>query len=251
MSEGPRTSPKGSVGERRLKRREPVTLNIRYNEAGSTDISQGMLCDHNMGGAAIRTPQPLPVGKRLILEIASPAGTAARCAAEIRYTSRSADDGYKSGARFIDLDGKDLEALQAILQLKPPPKAGPFPREKPPPAGSLSKISSGLERRKAGRFSIERSVSFKIFDASGRSAEEGVAEIFDLSLTGIGVRTSVPILQGVSLQLEVVYAGGLRCAIEAECIYCRKESNGTFANGLRFTALERADLSFFSKMLAR
>lgn len=248
--EGPRASPRSGVQERRAEERTAHSLHIRYSTAGSNDISRGMLVDLNISGAGIQTEQPLPVGTRLILELTSPDGSTARCAAEILHSRRSENCFYCAGVKFIDLDEKDLAAIQDILQVDVPPGDQQFAPVMLPPREPLGNLSSGLERRRAARVGVNRSISYKIYGAYGRVQEEGVAQLFDLSLTGVGLRTSGPICQGISLQLEVVYSGGLRCAIEAECIYCRKDSEAVFTNGLRFTAIEKSDLAFFSKLLA-
>lgn len=248
--DGPRANPRSTARNHRGEPRSSHSLNIRYAQEGSPAISRGTLVDLTMRGAGVRTDRPLTVGRRLILEIVSPSGSTARCAAEIMHSRRASDGGYHSGARFVDLDEHDREALQYILRLDVPLIVeGPTEVEEPPPPPPLED-RAGPERRRAARFPVHRAISYKIFEPGGGVSEEGVAQIFDLSLTGVGLRTCGPVRQGISLQLEVVYSGGLRCMIEAECIYCRKDGGDSFTNGLRFTAVERSDLSFFSQLLA-
>ena len=245
MTEGPRAAPEGSVQNHRAEPRAPVALQIRYSDPGDLEISQGRLADLNTGGACVVTKHPLPVGSRLIIEIPTPEGATTRCAAEIAYSRRGSDGLYRNGAKFLDLDVPDREALQAIVRIDEPTPDPMLGVEETP----LPFRPPGPERRRASRFDMTRPVSYKIYGPNGRVEEEGLAEIFNLSLTGVGLLTSGPIRQGISFQLEVVYAGGLKCAIEAECVYCRKNGEHNFVNGLRFTAAERSDLKFFSRIL--
>ena len=248
--EGPEAVPRSSVQDRRANERSPHSLHIRYTQDDSKQINRGKLVDLNQNGAGIHTDLPLLVGSRLILEVTSPSGGTARCAGEVLHSRRARDRTYRAGVRFIDIDEKDQNAIGQILQIDVPLGREIFPENPPPEPDPLKDLPSGLERRRAARVAVNRSISYKIFGARGRVQVEGVAQLFDLSLNGVGLRTSSPIVQGISLQLEVVYSGGLRCAIEAECIYCRMEGMEKYTNGLRFTAIERSDLSFFSKLLA-
>ncbi|MCZ6601999.1 MAG: PilZ domain-containing protein [Planctomycetota bacterium] len=248
--EGHKAHPRSSVDDRRTQVRAAKCLHVRYTQEGSPTVNRGTLVDLNNTGAGILTEQPLDVGTRVVLEINSPSGSRARCAAEVLHSRQGEGQSFRAGVLFIDLDEQDTEAISQILQVDIPVKNNPFVPRKIVPKESLSNLPSGLERRRAPRVGIDRSISFKIFGTKGLPEREGVAQLFDLSLNGVGLRTSMAIRQGVSLQLEVVYSGGLRCAIEAECIYCRKDDDENFINGLRFISVERSDLAFFAQLLA-
>lgn len=238
------------VQERRADPRKTLSLHIHYHQDGSVDVRDGTLVDLTLHGAGLQTARPIPVGKGIVLELVAPHGETARVAAEVEYSRRLRENQYRIGLRFVEMSVEERDAIEDILRVEMPERGALFPSAPTATAEAPARGPRGLERRRAGRLATSRAITYKIFGASGRSEEEGLAKVVDLSLTGISMRTSNPIQQGISLQIEVVHTSGIRSTIEAECIYCRKEGEGMFINGLRFVATEKSDLLHFSRILS-
>jgi Tfp pilus assembly protein PilZ len=98
---------------RRRHTRIPVNIPVRYRPAKTAEFRTTELREISVGGAVIRTPEPLTVGSEIILEVTPPGGIAPMAIVG-RVTHHNASD--CSGLRFVYRDGGGARRIRELLR---------------------------------------------------------------------------------------------------------------------------------------
>jgi Tfp pilus assembly protein PilZ len=98
---------------RRRHTRIPVNIPVRYRAANTAEFCSTELREISVGGAVIRTPEPLTVGSEIILEVTPPGGVAPM-AITGRVTHHNTPEA--SGLRFVYRDGGGARRIRELLR---------------------------------------------------------------------------------------------------------------------------------------
>ncbi|MBL0212910.1 MAG: PilZ domain-containing protein [Myxococcales bacterium] len=98
---------------RRRHHRLPVSVNVRYRVAQSSNFVDSAISEIGVGGALLTTPQPLPIETELTLEVVPPgAAGAMEITGRVSYHVPSGS----SGLRFVTRDGDGDRRLRELIR---------------------------------------------------------------------------------------------------------------------------------------
>jgi Tfp pilus assembly protein PilZ len=98
---------------RRRHTRIPVNIPVRYREAHTAEFRPTELREISVGGAVLRTDEPIPLGAEIILEVTPPGGVAPM-AITGRVTHHNSPDA--TGLRFVYRDGGGARRIRELLR---------------------------------------------------------------------------------------------------------------------------------------
>jgi hypothetical protein len=98
---------------RRRHHRLPVSVQVRYRLANSSNFIESSISEIGVGGALLTTPEPLPIDTELTVEVMPP-GAAAPIAIAGRVSYHVPSGG--TGLRFVSRDGDGDRRLRELIR---------------------------------------------------------------------------------------------------------------------------------------
>ncbi len=202
------SSPNSSLAqaERRTHPRRKLNASVAMIEVESGNRVPGLLVDLAMGGCGVMTPDPLPIGSEVNIEITKDART-------IKPTGRvvSVQEGKGMGLEFVSLPAEDMEALVKWLD------------------EALDKLwlESKVRTRRV-QISIPVRVSGKA--ASGADFEE-MAKTLSVAANGGLLHITTAVVKGQRLVLSLP---STRDSLECAVVYAKRSHGNYLEAGVSF-----------------
>lgn len=102
-----------SDARKRRHTRLPVFLPVKWRPSSSADLREAGISEVSVGGALLKTDEPLEMGEEVIIELVTPGGTAPiSIAGKITYRI----EGEGSGVRFLYRDGGGARRIREVIR---------------------------------------------------------------------------------------------------------------------------------------
>jgi hypothetical protein len=196
-----------SQAERRAHPRQRLNAFVEVIEIGSDSRLPGRLVDLAMGGCGVLTPDPLPIGSEVKVEIT-------RDAITIKPEGRvvSTEEGKGMGIEFLSLPAEDIKTLAAWLD------------------EALGNLWLASNRRTSQRIQISVPVHVTGKTATGAQFEE-MARTLSVAVNGGLLLITTPVTKGQRL---VLTRPGGSDSLECAVVYAKHDRGEYLEAGVSF-----------------
>ncbi len=229
-----------SARDRRRSPRRPLVNLVWYKIMGEESdemepLSEGahMSCDISETGLGLQCTAPMPVGKKVFIEIATE-DLDFSAIGKIVYSKATSGGYYRVGIDFIVVPPND-RLLPVIAKKKREEKK----EEKKEKKEEKKEILGTRDRREATRHILVNLMWYKILDdESGETGPsgEGISKSRDISETGVGIYVTRPMPVGKNIFIELAVKDFSLSAL-GKIVYSTPTSDGYHRVGIKFVVV--------------